>query len=122
MSQRAPVSFVLLCLLLVPLASGSAPALDIDGLSSSVAPCTDFDRFVNGKWESGAVMPAHKARIGSFDALRDESRRIVEEALVEAVSQPQRMDTPGKRLAAEYYASGMDLASIEKRGLASMAP
>ena len=42
--------------------------------------------------------------------------------LIEAVSQPQRLDTPGKRLAAEYYASGMDLASIEKRGLASLAP
>ena len=63
-----------------------------------------------------------KARIGSFDGLRDESRRIVEDALIEAVRQPDRLDTPGKRLAAEYYASGMDLTSIEKRGLTSLAP
>ena len=67
-------------------------------------------------------MPAHKARIGSFDDLRDESRRIVEDSLSEAVRQPDRLDTPGKRLAAEYYASGMDLTSIEKRGLTSLAP
>ena len=42
-------------------------------------------------------MPAHKARIGSFDDLRDESRRIVEDALTEAVRQPDRRPTPGKR-------------------------
>ena len=66
MSPRANIC-VLLGLLWLPIASWSAPALDIDGLSPSVAPCTDFDRFVNGKWESSAVMPAHKARIGSFD-------------------------------------------------------
>ena len=122
MSLRANLCLVVLGLGLQPAASHSAPVLDIEGLSPTVAACTDFDRFVNGKWESAAVMPPHKARIGSFDALRDESRRIVEEALLEAVSQPQRLDTPGKRLAAEYYASGMDLASIEKRGLASLAP
>ena len=59
-------------------------------------------------------MPADKARIGSFDGLRDDSRRIVEDALIEAVRQPDRLDTPGKRLAAEYYASGMDLAVDRK--------
>ena len=37
-------------------------------------------------------------------------------------AQPRKLDTPGKRLAADYYASGMDLPSIEKRGLTSLAP
>ena len=108
----------------LPAAIFSAPAsaLDIPGLSSDVAACTDFDRHVNGKWHANTVMPADRARIGSFDGLRDASRRIVEDALSEAVSQPQRLDTPGKRLAAEYYASGMNLPSIEKRGLTSLSP
>jgi putative endopeptidase len=106
----------------LPAVVSAAPALDLAGLSSEVAACTDFDRHVNGKWQQSTPIPAHRARIGSFDALRDESRRIVEEALIEAVRQPDRLDTPGKRLAAEYYASGMDLTSIEKRGLTSLAP
>ena len=109
-------------LIMLPTAVFSAPALDIDGLSLNVAACTDFDRYVNGTWQASAPMPADKARIGSFDGLRDESRRIVEDALAEAVRQPGRLDTPGKRLAADYYASGMDLAAIEKRGLTSLAP
>ena len=107
---------------MLPAGVFSAPALDIGGLSVEVAACTDFDQYVNGKWQASASMPADKARIGSFDELRDDSRRIVEDALAEAVRQPDQLDTPGKRLAADYYASGMDLASIEKRGLASLAP
>ena len=113
---------VLCGLALLPAVVSSAPALDIDGLSPDVAACADFDQYVNGKWQASAPMPADKARIGSFDGLRDESRRIVEVALAEAARQPDQLDTPGKRLAADYYASGMDLAAIEKRGLTSLTP
>ena len=120
MSLRAV--FFLVAVLPAATSSAAAPALDLAGLSSDVAACTDFDRYVNGKWHASTPIPADKARIGSFDGLRDASRRIVEDALNEAVRQPERLDTPGKRLAAEYYASGMDLPAIEKRGLMSLAP
>lgn len=116
------IRWVFCCLAVLPAATLAAPALDLAGLSPEIGACTDFDQHVNGKWQQGAVMPAHKARIGSFDDLRDESRRIVEEALIEAARQPDRLDTPGKRLAEDYFASGIDLPSIEKRGLAPMAP
>jgi putative endopeptidase len=118
MSLRA----VFCCLVVLPGIASAAPALDLAGLSPEIAACTDFDRHVNGKWHANTAIPAHRARIGSFENLRDESRRIVEEALIEAANRPDRLDTQGKRLAAEYYASGMDLTSIEKRGLASLAP
>ena len=120
MSLRAV--FFLVAVLPAATSSAAAPALDLAGLSSDVAACTDFDRYVNGKWHASTPIPADRARIGSFDGLRDASRRIVEDALSEAVRQPERLDTPGKRLAAEYYASGMDLPAIEKRGLMSLAP
>ena len=106
----------------LPAVAFSAPALDLPGLAPDVAACMDFDRHVNGKWDARTAMPADRARIGSFDGLRDASRRIVEDALNQAVSQPAQLDSAGKRLAADYYASGMDLASIEKRGLRSLAP
>ena len=121
---RPSMSFraFLCCLAALPRIVSAAPPLDLAGLSSEIAACTDFDRHVNGKWHANTPIPADRARIGSFDGLRDASRRIVEDALNEAVSQPQQLDTPGKRLAADYYASGMDLALIEKRGLTSLAP
>ncbi|MGZ9058197.1 MAG: M13 family metallopeptidase [Burkholderiaceae bacterium] len=114
--------FVLCGLAMLPVAAHPAPVLDIQGLSTDVGACTDFDRYVNGKWHASATMPPDKAYIGSFDGLRDESRRIIQEALADAARQTNLLDTPGKRLAADYYASGMDLQTVEKRGLASLAP
>jgi putative endopeptidase len=113
---------VFVCAALLPAVAFAAPVLDLAGLSTEVAACTDFDGYVNGKWRANTAMPAHKARIGSFDDLRDESRYIVERALADARREPEMLDTPGKRLAATYYASGLDLPSIEKRGLSSLAP
>ncbi|HKO67127.1 MAG TPA: M13 family metallopeptidase [Burkholderiaceae bacterium] len=114
--------FAFVGLVLMPLVVHSAPVLDIAGLSTEVAACADFDRYVNGKWHATVPIPADKGRIGSFDSLRDDSRRIVNDALAEAARQPSLLDSPGKRLAADYYVSGMDLQSIEKRGLTSLAP
>ena len=128
--QVMSLRIAICCLATLPAVAFSAPApapvlapvLDLAGLSTEIAACTDFDGYVNGKWRAATAIPADKARIGSFDGLRDESRRIVQDTLVEAARQPERLDTPGKRLAADYYASGMDLPSIEKRGLTSLAP
>ncbi len=100
----------------------AATTLELGGLSKSVDACVDFDEFVNGSWKQFTAIPADRARIGSFDTLRDESRQVVERALVFALRDPARLDTPGKRLAAAYYASGMDIAAIERRGLTSLQP
>ncbi len=120
--MRMPRIFLFCSLAALSGAAVAAPGLDLSGVSSDVGACADFDRHVNAKWQASTTMPAHRARIGSFDDLRDESRRVVQLALDEASKAPEQLDTPGKRLAAEYYASGMDLPAIEKRGLAPLAP
>jgi len=102
--------------------SAAAGAFDVSGVSKSAAACVDFDEFVNGSWKSVTAIPSDRGRIGSFDTLRDQSRRDVERALAAAVRDPALLDTPGKRLAATYFASGMDLPAIERRGLSSLAP
>lgn len=99
-----------------------AASLDVSGVSKSVDACVDFDEFVNGTWKAAMPIPGDKARIGSFDTLRDQSRATLERALKEAARDPALLDTPGKRLAATYFASGMDLKAIERRGLTSLAP
>ncbi len=120
MKHRVVLAWTIAALL--PAFASAQPALDLPGLSAEISPCIDFDQHVNGKWQARAPMPAHKARIGSFDDLRDQSRSVVEAALAETLEDAALLDTRGKRLAADYYASGMDLAAIEKRGLGSLAP
>jgi len=112
----------LLAALLLPAAAVASSTLDLNGLGAPAEACVDFERYVNGQWQAASPIPPDRARIGSFETLRDESREIVERALADAARDPAQLDTPGKRLAAAYYASGMDLPAIERRGLESLQP
>jgi predicted metalloendopeptidase len=94
----------------------AAPALDLSQLSKTTLACTDFDEYVNGDWRTATPMPADRSRIGSFERLRDESRRVVEQALADAMRDAALLDTRGKQLAASYFESGLDQASIDRRG------
>jgi len=100
----------------------AASALDLAQLSKTTLACTDFDEYVNGVGRAATPIPADRSRIGSFEGLRDESRRVVEQALADAMRDAALLDTRGKQLAANYYASGLDLASIDRRGLAALQP
>ena len=103
-------------------AAAAATTLDLKGLGAPAEACTDFDEYVNGQWRKATPIPPDRARIGSFDTLRDESRDIVEQALIDAARNPSQLDTPGKLLAFRFYVSGMDVEAIEKRRLESLQP
>lgn len=87
-----------------------------------VSACTDFDAYANGKWVAATELPPDRARIGSFDGLRMANDRVLEAGLAELAAKPELQSTPGLKLLAAQYRAGMDSASIEKRGLSSVAP
>jgi putative endopeptidase len=109
-------------LLAAAAASLFTPALRPARAQSAAAPCDDFDAYVNGAWRAATPLPDDRARIGSFDALREHNQRVLVQALEAALGDRARLDTPGKRLAADYYASGMDHAAIERRGTEAVQP
>lgn len=102
--------------------AASAPALDLKGLSKDIAPCDDFYAFVNANWEAATELPASRARIGSFEQLRQANDELLNRALKELADKPAQQTTPGLKLIAAYYASGMDQAAIEARGLSPVTP
>lgn len=97
-------------------------AVDVKGLAPEAAACTDFYGFVNSRWMAATEIPADRSRIGSFDGLRVGNDRLLENILTEVSGRPEVLKSPGQRLAATYYASGMDEAAIEARGLKSLDP
>jgi len=100
-------------------------ALAAAAASASVVPpaaCTDFDAYVNAAWLEATELPPDRARVGSFDMLRVANDRLLEGALGELVADPARQNTPGLKLLATHYRAAMDLATIDKRGLAAVAP
>jgi predicted metalloendopeptidase len=117
-----PRSALLVVSFLLPAFVMATPVLDVKTLGPAPLACTDFDAFVNGQWQQATHIPPDRARIGSFETLRDRSREVLEQALADAARDPKTLDTPGKRLAAQFFASGMDSAAIEKRKLVSLQP
>ena len=96
-----------------------APSTSAD---APAAPCDDFYEHVNGAWLAATPLPADRARIGSFDALRERNRELLVAALEAGLNDRTLLDTPGKRLAADFYASGVDAAAIERNGIAAIEP
>ncbi|MFN7888010.1 MAG: M13 family metallopeptidase [Betaproteobacteria bacterium] len=103
-------------------AAQPTPVLDLTNLGPPAQACTDFFDDVNGKWSASTEIPPDQSRVGGFNDLVRANTRKLQAALEAARRAPQSLDTPGKRLAATYYASGMNLPAIEKAGLAALAP
>ena len=90
--------------------------------AAAPAACADFDAYINGAWTARAQLPPDRARIGSFDTLRQANDRLLEAALGELTVEPAKQTSPGLRLLSRYHESGMDQAAIERQGLAALEP
>ena len=97
--------------------TAAAPAThDIDraGMDPSVAAGDDFFRYANGGWLKKNEIPADRSSFGISIVLVDRARQRTHELLEAAVAAP---DGSEERKVGDYYASYMDEAGIEKRGL-----
>jgi putative endopeptidase len=88
---------------------------DSAGMDPSAAPGDNFYQFANGTWAKNTPIPADKSSYGSFNILDDLSRERTK-ALIE-----QSANDPNSRIGA-VYASFMDEAAVEAKGLAPFEP
>ncbi|MDQ3265407.1 MAG: M13 family metallopeptidase [Myxococcota bacterium] len=93
---------------------------DLEGMDRSVEPGDDFYGYANGGWHQRTEIPPDRTRTGSFVVLADEAARRTRALVEEAAAAP---DARGdiKKLA-DYYASFMDQAAIESKGLTPLQP
>lgn len=97
-------------------------ACTLPALAKAPEACADFDHYVNGRWFASTELPAHRARVGSFDTLRAGNAGVLQSALAELAADSSRQTSPGLKLLAAYYRSGSDRAAIDALGLAPVAP
>jgi putative endopeptidase len=88
---------------------------DYAGMDKSVAPGNDFYGYANGTWAKSTPIPADKSNYGMFTVLDDLSRERTKQLIEE-----QAQD-PNSRIGAAY-ASFMDQAAVESKGLAPLNP
>lgn len=88
---------------------------DTKGTDPSVKPGDDFYLHANGTWARTTPIPPDKSNYGAFNVLDDLSRERTKGILEAARSDP------ASKIGAAY-ASYLDLATVERRGLAPIKP
>ncbi len=96
---------------------------DTKGMNTKVTPGNDWIGYTNGTYDAALEIPADKSNYGMFTKLRDLSqertRSIIEGAATAAMTAPKGSEA---QKVGDYYASFMDEAGIEAKGIAPIKP
>jgi len=90
-----------------------APGVDLSGMDRSVVPGDDFFAYANGTWEKTTEIPADRASWGTGQELG----ALTDKRVLDLIETAGTGKGPEARKIADYYASYMDEARIEAKGL-----
>jgi putative endopeptidase len=102
--------------------TGPSPAghsIDLGAVDRSVRPGDDFFLFANGTWYKKAEIPADRGGTGLFLRVGETIETQTKALLEEAAKAPEGSDL---RKIGDYYASYLDEAEIERRGVQPLMP
>ena len=108
--------------------AGSAPAqtagkaeIDLAGIDHAVKPGDDFYRYANGTWMKTAQIPADRSSFGPGTVLTEKTSGEVRDLIQEAAKGAPAAGSNAQKVG-DYYASYMDEAGIEAKGLDPLKP
>jgi putative endopeptidase len=131
MRIRAILTFVTLFAALLSVAQTSSsssssefpkqiPSFDLTAMDKTVDPCVDFYKYSCGNWMKNNPIPPDQSRWGRFNELGDNNLYILRDILEKAQAPGQHSAI--ERKVADYYASCMDEATVEKKGTTPLQP
>jgi predicted metalloendopeptidase len=104
-----------------PVAEAPLSGVLLQNIDGKVRPQDDFYRHVNGKWLAATEIPADRSNFGAFTKLQDDVETNLK-AIVEEAAAAGAGGSPEQRMVGDFYASFMDEARAERRGLEPLAP
>src|SRR4051812_22619499 len=106
-----------------PAAPAHQGGIDLAGMDRSVAPGDDFFAYANGTWAKTAEIPPDRSTWGEWAVAGDRAQQRTRE-LLEGLAAPRAgaSTSANDRKVADYFASYMDEAAIESKGMAPVQP
>jgi putative endopeptidase len=99
----------------------SKRSLQLANIDSSVQPGDNFFLYANGKWLKTATIPPTEARVGSSLEMYNRTKANIKTILEEAAASKAAAGSVDQKVG-DFYASGLDSATIEKRGYDPVKP
>ncbi|WP_298757923.1 M13 family metallopeptidase [uncultured Psychroserpens sp.] len=92
-----------------------------DGIDPSIKPGDDFFNHVNKNWFENAVIADDQIGVGAYRFLNIPQQELLK-TILEEVSQKEHPVGSIEQKVGDFFASGMDTISINKRGLKPIQP
>lgn len=102
-------------------AQAASHAVDRANMDTTCAPCKDFYRFVNGRWEDTATIPASYPGIGVGREVYDRSLDVLHAILEDAARDKTAAANSNTQKLGAFYGACLDSARAEKLDAAPMA-
>ena len=93
----------------------------ITEIDSILRPGADFFRHVNGKWYDTVAIPASQSGVGAY-MFMNYPQRMRLRGILDSISQRKNPAESTEQKVGDFYASGMDTLTIEKRGYTPIKP
>lgn len=88
---------------------------EITGVDHNLKPGDNFFRYVNAKWYDTVSIPATQAGAGAY-MFMNYPQRLRLQGILDSVSKSENTKGSIAQKVGDFYASGMDTATINKRG------